>query len=1154
MPEQVSVLKTLIHRAITPGFRNRLLDKGLARALIWRDGTLPPGAPRFPETLTEDLLDFGHTVLLLALQLKELSPSDPLLQELLQRAFLRAGEAIESAIHKGDPHRQDAGFHRVTAAVAFHLARYAARAYSILPPQAIQMNMSPSERALMQLLRRSLDELHTRFSTWLLDETHRDDVIAERLRNDYDYDEYDAVNEILTTSFMRGLALFDHALLTEKTASANRAKELFQKGATVAADLHVVPHWWIFTLATHLIDELWGLSFHQRLPELPPEDLDADRWNTLRKDYIHRLRRNSRAAIELWPSQITAAERAIDPADDLVVALPTSAGKTRIAEMCILRALASNKRVIYVTPLRALSAQVERDLSDTFVPLGFSVSSLYGSAGILAADTDTLRTEKIVVSTPEKLDFALRNDPTIIDDIGLIVLDEGHMLGPGEREVRYETLVQRLLRRDDADHRRIVCLSALFPEPEKMTDLVEWIRRDRPGDPIHSEWRPTRQRFGWIEWKGHAAWLQVRVEEEESYVPRFVEAKPPPPDSRRKNPFPQNKNELTLAAAWKFASQGKDVMIYCTRRDSVEVLGRLVLQLGRQGVLPPHREITQRIREAMDVGREWLGPNHPAVRCLEYGVVLHHGGLPRPFLLEVERLLRSGDCRVTISSPTLAQGLNLSASVLLVPSIWRHQKIISPVEFANVAGRAGRAFVDLEGLVLHVIWDKPRKRKKEWKELVAQTKASEIESGLLRLVNLLTERIATAVGISKEEVIEYLTGHGEGWDFSDLAGGRTQVSESEWERDVASLDAAILGLLDVEVEIEEIERKLDIALDGSLFTRQIAKLEEHVQNLIRRFLEARARLIWSHTTPIQRRGYHVAGVGLRSGRFLDEHLGELVGTLLEAETMVTQRDETRAAEAIVQFADIVFQTIPFRPAKMPDTWQDVLRAWISGKPTVEVVEIGGERTIDFLQDAVMYRLAWAMEAVRVHATMVEHDGADNIRGLAAMAVEAGSANPSVITLLRSGLNSRDVAKAAVESTRASFEDRMGMLEWLESDEVQALSGQEDWPTPEGRSTWLRFIETIRQGGRVRWHRSRQRVRVDWLHPHSPPEPGSHVILETIDRQTWVLQPDFTPLGRLISSLERSCEDIVQALVGQEPGTVDIEYFGPSDAMRRNGCR
>ena len=78
-------------------------------------------------------------------------------------------------------------------------------------------------------------------------------------------------------------------------------------------------------------------------------------------------------------------------------------------------------------------------------------------------DEDTLRSGEIVVATPEKLDFALRSDPSVLDDVGLIVLDEGHMIGASEREVRYEAQIQRLLRRPDASTRRILCLSAVFP-------------------------------------------------------------------------------------------------------------------------------------------------------------------------------------------------------------------------------------------------------------------------------------------------------------------------------------------------------------------------------------------------------------------------------------------------------------------------------------------------------------------------------------------------------------------------------------------------------------------------------------------------------------------------------------------------------------------
>src|SRR5690606_19577001 len=151
--------------------------------------------------------------------------------------------------------------------------------------------------------------------------------------------------------------------------------------------------------------------------------------------------------------------RATDLDDDLVVALPTSAGKTRVAEICALMSLSAGRRVLIVTPLRALSAQTERSFRRTFGPLGFSVSSLYGASGVMPGDEDALRMREIVIATPEKLDFALRNDRALIDDVGLIVLDEGHLNGPSERELRYEVRVPRLLRRDEAEMRSIARLT-----------------------------------------------------------------------------------------------------------------------------------------------------------------------------------------------------------------------------------------------------------------------------------------------------------------------------------------------------------------------------------------------------------------------------------------------------------------------------------------------------------------------------------------------------------------------------------------------------------------------------------------------------------------------------------------------------------------------
>ncbi|MCA9647148.1 MAG: hypothetical protein KC492_40950, partial [Myxococcales bacterium] len=260
MAESVERLTERLGGATQPGFRGRLLDKGLARGMIWRDGVMPPGAPAFPDSLTEDLLDYAHTVMNMALRLRSKDS-----EANLERPFLVAGEAIEAAVHRGaDGH--EGGFHRVSAAVAFHLARCSARAYSMLPTGAGATNLAPTESALVRLLRRKLDELHQLYASWLLDVEHSDDRIAERLRKDKDFDAADACGEVIVSAFMRALALFDHAITTGEGESVAAAKELLQRAAATAGDVHAVSHWWTTTLALHLLDELWGLSLHQQVP------------------------------------------------------------------------------------------------------------------------------------------------------------------------------------------------------------------------------------------------------------------------------------------------------------------------------------------------------------------------------------------------------------------------------------------------------------------------------------------------------------------------------------------------------------------------------------------------------------------------------------------------------------------------------------------------------------------------------------------------------------------------------------------------------------------------------------------------------------------------------------------------------------------------
>jgi hypothetical protein len=424
--ETIEELRTFLTGATQDGVLRRLLYRGAAWSLMRTDGVLPNNAPALGVTIETDLAEHGFALLRAAMALRGLEGATPL----TSKAFERAANAFEALVRNADPTAADRGFRRTIAAAAYHLAGFSAVAYSLFNEAPEDLNSAPGETGVMLLILRDLDRLRAFVRGWLTDEAHGDAQVSAALSGD-GADSDEVLATILNTTICRALAFFEFALETGESEPLEAARALLAIGVSLADNAENVPLWWISNLCRHLIDDLWTHSLHQNLPVEPPEGA-AERYAELRQLFIGSLFARKSSEVELWPSQREAARRSTDMTDDLVVALPTSAGKTRVAEIAALMTLSAARRVLIVTPLRALSAQTERSFRKTFAPLGFSVSSLYGASGLSSGDEDALRSREIVISTPEKLDFALRSDPNLIDDVGLIVLDEGHMIGPSE--------------------------------------------------------------------------------------------------------------------------------------------------------------------------------------------------------------------------------------------------------------------------------------------------------------------------------------------------------------------------------------------------------------------------------------------------------------------------------------------------------------------------------------------------------------------------------------------------------------------------------------------------------------------------------------------------------------------------------------------------
>jgi hypothetical protein len=1106
--------------------RGRLIARGEARAIIRRQGVLPADAPPFGETLDTDLEEYGLSLLRASIALRENGGDAAVWRKGLERA----GSAFEALVRNGLPATPERGFRRVLGAASYHIAGYSAMAFSLLTQREEDPNFSPAEIAIVHLMLRNLAALRGQALQWLRDPLHADEAVSAMVREgQIDTDEL--LTSVLTTTVFRALAYFDFALAIGQPLLHEKALELLRDGLRVASGAGAVPTWWLMRIAINLIDDLWSTSLHQVLPP----DLDGSaRYPRNRELFLAALYTRNCAEVELWPSQIEAGKRAVDVCDDLVVALPTSAGKTRIAELCALICLSLGQRVLIVTPLRALSAQTERSFRRTFGPLGLSVSSLYGASGTVAGDEDALRSRDVVIATPEKLDFALRNDPDLIDDVGLIVLDEGHLIGPGERELRYEVLVQRLLRRSDAAERRIVCLSAILPDGDQLNDLTAWIRSDAEGTAVKSQWRQTRQRYGTLSWTGRAGTLTFDLESDGPFIRGFVEERPP--IKPRRTAFPRDNAELTLAAAWRFAEEGKRTLVFCTQRDHVEGYAERVVDLFKRGFLPSLLSDSHATQRAKVIGTEWLGANHPAVTCLDVGVAIHHGRLPAPFLRELESLLNQGVLTVTVASPTLAQGLNLNAAVLLVPTLYRAGELLTGEEFANVAGRAGRAFVDLEGLIVHVMFKPEAWRYRAWRELVRSSKARNLESGLIQIAAEILERLAASGVFDRPDAFEYLANHRKAWHPEE------ELNEDQEPLDhlVEKLDTTVLGLVEaLDADAENLPELIDKALAGSLWSRQISRREPDQRERQLALLRSRSALMWRLTTADQRRGHFAMGVGLDAGLALDEIADELSEHLDEADRAALSGDLEVLAESATKLAKRLLTIRPFTPEEsFPDKWMKILASWLGGEP----IEIIGTENMRFLEDAFAYRLVWAIEALRVRREALGWES-DIITGCAAACIEAGVPRFVSAMLIRAGLPSRIAAIVAIDELNPAFVDNGGMLEWLRSDEVSELTETGKWPTPETAEIWQQFVRDAAGEGGTNWTVN------EWKRSYSSTPIGIHpdasatYRIEVEGESAWVCTPDFQRLARLQRALLDSGPAVLSARYQAEPAPVIVRRVG-----------
>jgi superfamily II DNA/RNA helicase len=409
------------------------------------------------------------------------------------------------------------------------------------------------------------------------------------------------------------------------------------------------------------------------------------------------------------------------------VAAHTSAGKTVVAEYAIALAFQHRTRVVYTSPIKALSNQKFRDFREKF-----------DDVGIITGDVSVNPDATCLVMTTEILRSMLYRGADLIRDIEWVVFDEVHYVNDTERGVVWEEVIIML-----PQHVKMIFLSATTPN---MVEFSEWIGRTKqrevhvistPKRPIpleHSLYH-DKKRYVVMDEKGH--FLNNGYRKVANLISGKDTSKPTPASKNKARNRPTGRGGKGRGPAKGAGGKGKHGGRRRGGADKSQWTG-LVRMLQKDDLLPVvvfsfSKKVcmgSARVLQNMDLttAKEKskihvfcqnailrLGESDrglPQVtfmlKLLRHGIGVHTGGL-LPIVKEIVEILFSrGLVRVLFATETFAMGVNMPARTVLFNGTRKHDGVsfrdLLPGEYTQMSGRAGRRGLDSVGTVLVAAW------------------------------------------------------------------------------------------------------------------------------------------------------------------------------------------------------------------------------------------------------------------------------------------------------------------------------------------------------------------------------------------------------------------------------------------------------------------
>jgi len=431
---------------------------------------------------------------------------------------------------------------------------------------------------------------------------------------------------------------------------------------------------------------------------------------------------------KLYPPQEDSVKSGLLDGKSILVSAPTASGKTLIAMLAMFSYLSKNNgKVVYLSPLRALAAEKFTEFKKLEkIALGNKIK-----VGISTGDFDNieknLEKSNILILTNEKMDSVIRHGAEWIDEIGLVISDEIHLIGDENRGPTLEMILTQLKLLDSKP--QIVGLSATITNSDEIADWLDCKL-------VKNDWRPVPLSEGVCDGG------QVTMNDGNTFeIERTLRGTP-------------------IDLGVQSVLQGGQSLVFAETRTRSKSLATkaadVISQLLEKNDLKELEKTSKKILSQNE--------NTEIVKTLatlvKKGVAFHHAGLNQNCREIIEKEFRNGTIKLLSSTPTLAAGVNLPARRVVISSINRYNaKVgrnmpISILEYKQLCGRAGRPQYDDYGESIIVGSGNVEELTEHYINGEPEPIISKITDDKSLRTHILSV-IVTHPGIKKDEILEF---------------------------------------------------------------------------------------------------------------------------------------------------------------------------------------------------------------------------------------------------------------------------------------------------------------------------------------------------------------------------------------------------------------